>query len=95
VAGYADHHQLELLVEAGFTPLEAIRISTWNGAIGLGVSSCTGRLTVGRNADIIVINGDPSVDISDIRKVSIVFKDGIGYSSLALRNSVKSLTGWV
>lgn len=95
IAGFADQHQLELLVEAGFTPLEAIRISTWNGAIGLGVSHCTGRLSVGMNADMILVNGNPSVDISDVRKIVTIFKDGIGYNSTALRNSVKGLTGWL
>jgi imidazolonepropionase-like amidohydrolase len=75
--------------------LEAIRISTYNGAIGLDVSHCTGRLAVGYNADIIVINGNPAENISDIKRTIIVFKDGIGYSPLALRASVKGLTGWV
>lgn len=95
IAGLADQKQLELLVDAGFTPLEAIRISTVNGAIGLGVSHCTGRVQPGLNADLLVIAGDPSINMADIRHIQTVFKDGIGYDPVKLRNSVKGLTGWL
>ena len=52
-----------------------------------------GSIAVGKNADIVVINGDPSTRISDLEKVEIVFKDGIGYDSQKLLDSVKGRYG--
>jgi len=81
------------LVEAGFTPLEAIRISTLNGAIYLGREKEIGTVAVGKNADLVAIRGNPSKQISDIENVEIVFKDGIGYDSQKLLNSVRGKYG--
>jgi len=91
--GLGDQRGVELLVEAGFTPLEAIRISTLNGAIYLGREKEIGTVAVGKNADLVVIRGDPSKQISDIENVEIVFKDGIGYDSQKLLNSVRGKYG--
>jgi len=76
-------------VEAGFSPVEAIKIATLNGAIYLGRDKQIGSIAAGKNADIVVIKGDPSNKISDIERVEIVFKDGIGYDSQKLLDSVK------
>src|SRR2546429_5489362 len=81
------------LVEAGFTPVEAIHIATSNGAEFLGEQDKIGTLVVGKQADLVVINGDPSGNIADIEKVEIVFKDGIGYDSAMLIESVGCLDG--
>jgi imidazolonepropionase-like amidohydrolase len=81
------------LVEAGFTPPEAIHIATANGAEFLGLSARIGTLAQGKSADIMVIHGDPSAKISDIEKVEIVFKDGVGYDSQKLIDSVKGIVG--
>jgi hypothetical protein len=86
--GFGDQRGIELLVEAGFSPVEAIRIATLNGAIYLGREKEIGSVTAGKNADLVVIKGDPSKQISDIENVEIVFKDGIGYDSQKLLNSV-------
>ena len=83
----------ELLVEAGFTPLEAIQIGTMNGAQYLGVLDRTGTLEVGKQADMVLIEGDPSSSIGDIRQVRIVFKDGVGYDSSRLFQAVKGTVG--
>lgn len=91
--GFGDQRAVELLVEAGFSPLDAIRISTLNGAIYLGKENEIGTVAVGKNADLVVIRGDPSKQISDIEKVEIVFKDGIGYDSQKLLNSVRGRYG--
>ena len=93
VAGFGDQREVELLVEAGFTPLEAIQIATENGAKFLGEEAKVGTLKVGKQADIIVVNGDPSKQISDIEKVEIVFKDGKGYDPKKLLDSVQGLVG--
>ncbi len=91
--GFADQREVELLVEAGFSPVEAIHVATSNGAEWLGESTRIGTLEVGKQADLIVIHGDPTRDISDIEKVEMVFKDGIGYDSQKLIESVRGEVG--
>jgi hypothetical protein len=93
IAGFGDQREVELLVEAGFTPVEAIRISTLNGAEFEGKADSIGSLEVGKSADIVVIHGDPSANINDIEKVEIVFKDGVGYDPAKLLNSVRGIVG--
>jgi imidazolonepropionase-like amidohydrolase len=93
VPGFADHREIELLVEAGFTPVQAIQIATLNGAIFLGRQDQIGSISVGKNADLVVIRGDPSAHISDIENVDVVFKDGVGYDSQRLLDSAKGHYG--
>jgi enamidase len=93
IPGYSNQRQLELLVESGFTPLEAIRIGTLNGATFLGRADRAGSIAVGRDADLVVLAGDPSARISDVRNVQIVFKRGIGYDPAKLIESVKGKVG--
>ena len=93
IAGFGDQREVELLVEAGFTPLEAIHIASSNGAEFLGELDTIGTLAVGKAADIVVLQGDPSSNIKDIEKVEKVFKDGIGYDSAKLIESAKGLVG--
>jgi imidazolonepropionase-like amidohydrolase len=93
VAGFGDQRELELLVEAGFTPLEAIHIATSNGAAFLGESDRIGSLAPGKQADLVVIKGDPSSNVADIERVEIVFKDGVGYDSAKLIESVRGSVG--
>ena len=93
VAGFGDQRELELLVEAGFTPLEAIHIATFNGAKYLGETDKIGTIAPGKQADMVVIKGDPSQKIEDIENVELVFKDGVGYDSAKLIESVKGLVG--
>ena len=80
-------------MEAGFSPVEAIQIATLNGAIYLGRDKQIGSIAVGKNADLVVIKGDPSKQISDIENVEIVFKDGVGFDSQKLINSVRGRYG--
>lgn len=91
--GFGDQRGLELLVEAGFTPMEAIRISTLNGAEFEGKADSIGSLAVGKIADLVVLRGDPSSNIKDVEKVEIVFKDGVGYDPAKLLASVRGLVG--
>jgi imidazolonepropionase-like amidohydrolase len=93
VAGYGDLREVELLVEAGFTPLEAIKIATLNGAQFLGEADHIGSLAPGKQADIMLVKGDPSSNISDIENVELVFKDGVGWDSKKLIDSVKGQVG--
>jgi imidazolonepropionase-like amidohydrolase len=94
VAGFGSQREVELLVEAGFTPLEAIRIATQNGAQYLNASDRIGNIRAGLQADLIIIAGDPSTNINDIEKVETVFKDGVGYDSAKLIESVRGSVGW-
>jgi len=91
--GFGDQREVELLVEAGFTPVEAIHIATANGAQFLGESDRIGAVAVGKTADLVVIHGNPAANIKDIEKVEIVFKDGVGYDSAKLTDSVRGQVG--
>lgn len=93
VAGFGDLREVELLVEAGFTPLEAIKIASFNGAKFLGEDARIGSIGAGKLADLVVVKGNPAANISDIEKVEIVFKDGVGYDSEKLIQSVQGLVG--
>jgi enamidase len=94
VPGFANQRQLELLVEAGFTPLEAIAIGTANGARYLGLDARVGTLAPGKQADLIIVNGDPSTTIADVRMVETVFKQGVGFDPAKLIDSVRGLVGY-
>jgi imidazolonepropionase-like amidohydrolase len=93
IAGFGDQREVELLVEAGFTPVEAIHIATYNGAQYLGELERIGTIAPGKQADLVVIKGDPSKKIEDIENVETVFKDGIGYDSDKLIQSVRGIVG--
>ena len=93
LAGFGDQREVELLVEAGFTPVEAIHIATENGARFLGEDDQIGTLAAGKDADLVLIDGDPSSKIADIEKVEIVFKNGVGYDSAKLIESVRGCVG--
>jgi imidazolonepropionase-like amidohydrolase len=93
LAGFGDQREVELLVEAGFTPIQAIHIATENGAKVLGESAHIGTLAAGKAADIVVINGNPAQRIEDIEKVELVFKDGLGYDPAKLIESVRGAVG--
>ena len=93
VPGFSNQRQLELLVEAGFTPLEAIRIGTLNGATYLGRAARVGSIAAGKQADLVVIDGDPSTTIADVRKVETVFKQGVGFDPAKLIASVSGKVG--
>ncbi len=89
VPGFGDQREVELLVEAGFTPVEAIKIATYNGALYLGEQERIGSLAVGKQADLVLIKGDPAKNINDIENVETVFKDGVGYDSAKLIEAAK------
>jgi len=93
LAGYGSQQSIELLTQAGFTPIEAIRIATWNGAKALGLENKIGSIEVGKAADLVVIDGDISQDIKNIRKVTHVFKHGVGFNSQKIFGSVKGEVG--
>ena len=92
LAGYGDQRQLELLVAAGFSAEEAIAIATSNGAAFLK-DRTVGTIAEGMKADLVVLKGDPSRDISVVRSVELVFKDGIAYEPDKLVAAVAGTLG--
>jgi hypothetical protein len=93
VPGYGDERGLELLVEAGFTPLQAIHIATQNGATFLGEEATIGSIATGKAADLVVLSGNPAENIDNIENVETVFKDGLGYDPVKLSQSVQGMVG--
>jgi imidazolonepropionase-like amidohydrolase len=91
--GFGDQREIELLVDSGFTPVEAIKIATLNGAIYLGQADHIGSIAVGKNADLVVVKGNPSSHVNDIENVELVFRDGLGFNSARLLESVKGRYG--
>jgi len=93
IPGFSNQRQIELLVEAGFTPAEAVQIGTLHGAKYLGRDARVGSIAVGKQADLIVVAGNPAASIADIRKVEIVFKQGVGFDPAKLIASVTGRVG--
>lgn len=93
LAGFGDQRNIELLVEAGFTVEQAIRIYSLNGAEYMGRADRIGSIADGKNADLVVIAGNPAKEVADIKKVTTVFRDGVGYDSAKLIQSVSHMVG--
>lgn len=93
LAGLGDQRNYELLIEAGFSPAEAIHIMTFNGASFLGISGQVGTIATGKQADLVLLNGDLAKDPAVIESPVIVFKDGVGYDSQAIYRSLAHQVG--
>jgi enamidase len=93
IPGYSNAREVELLLEAGLSLPDAIKVSTLNGAKFLGIDKDTGSIVVGKHADLTVLDGDPTKDPKDLRKVLYVFKDGVGYDSSKLIDNVRGDVG--
>ena len=91
--GYGDQRNYELLLESGFSPEQVIRIMSLNGARVLGEDERFGSIEPGKLADLVVIDGDPVRREAEIRNVTLVFKEGVGYDAPALAESVRGLVG--
>ena len=88
IAGFTLHRELELYVQAGYTPAEALQIATWNGAKYTGLLDQLGTIERGKKADLVLIDGDPTRDISAIRRISLVMKEGVVYYPAELYEAV-------
>ncbi len=93
VPGFSNHTEIELLVEGGFTFEQAIKASTLNGATYLGRANRIGSIAPGKQADLVLIDGDPSRQARDVEKVEIVFKEGVGYDPKKLIDAVRGKAG--
>jgi imidazolonepropionase-like amidohydrolase len=93
VPGFGDQRNIELLVEAGFPPVQAIQIATLNGAKYMGKDATIGSIAPGKTADLVVLGANPAENIANIEKVETVFKGGVGFDSAKLIQSVTGLVG--
>ncbi len=78
--GFSEHLEMQLMTEAGLTPLQAIQVATDNAARVLGVSDQYGTIEKGKKADFIVLNADPSKNIKNTRDIAAVYKAGVEVS---------------
>lgn len=85
--GYALHREMELLVEAGLSPMDAIQAATLNATEALRKQNDFGSIEIGKQANFVVVQGDPLQNISDIGNTIMVIKDGIRYNPTILRES--------
>ena len=91
--GPGNHAALRLLVAAGFSPLEVIRMATAEGARTQGIDVRVGTLRAGKQADLLLVNGNPDEDITHIGRIDLVFKNGIAYDPARLRDSIRGKIG--
>jgi imidazolonepropionase-like amidohydrolase len=93
VPGYANQRALQLLMEMGLSVEEAVRVATLNGARYLGRDDDVGSIATGKRADLVLLDGDPAADPDAFRRMTLVFKDGVGYDSRRLFESVRGTVG--
>lgn len=93
IAGYGDQRNYELLVEAGLTPGEAVQVMTRNGARVLGIDAQVGTVEAGKQADLVLLQGDLASDPTVIRNTVTVFRRGLGYDSKTLIGAVRGQIG--
>jgi cytosine/adenosine deaminase-related metal-dependent hydrolase len=84
MAGFSLHRELELYVQAGIPPAEVLRMATLGAASVMKHDDILGSIAPGKLADLDIIDGDPSTNISDVRKVVTVIKDGKVYDARAV-----------
>ena len=88
VPGHSVHREMELYVEAGFTPLEALQAATLVPAKAMGVDQETGTIEPGKRADLVILGANPLENISNIRRTEKVVQAGVVYDCAALWRSV-------
>ena len=86
IPGFSVFRELELYVESGLSPMAALQTATISPAIAMNMQSVSGSLDVGKRADIILVDGNPIVNIRDIRRVTTVMRDGILYDPVELHH---------
>ena len=88
IPGFTLQRELELYVQAGMTPGEALQSATWTSAKVARVLDDRGSIEVGKRADLVLINGDPLANIADIRKVALVVKGDVAYYPSEIHESL-------
>jgi imidazolonepropionase-like amidohydrolase len=93
VPGFSNIHEIELRVEGGIKFEDVIKASTMNAATYEGRANKVGSLAVGKQADVVLINGDPAVKPREMRNIEVVFKEGYGYDPKRLIDAVRGKAG--
>jgi imidazolonepropionase-like amidohydrolase len=88
LAGYSFHHELELYVRAGIEPVQVLRMATLTPALVMGVNKDRGLIAAGKLADMILVDGDPTMNIRDLDKVTTVIKGGTVYDPAAIEKAL-------
>ena len=88
LAGFGLHRELELYVEAGIPPAKVLQLATLGSARVMNRQAQLGSIAPGKLADLILIDGNPDANISDIRNVRTVFKDGKMFSSAEIYEAI-------
>ncbi|MGB0496318.1 MAG: amidohydrolase family protein, partial [Kangiellaceae bacterium] len=88
IAGFTLQRELEIYAEAGIPNIEVLKIGSLTSAKVIGVAHKTGSITVGKDADLVLVDGDPTKDMSALRKTSIVFKGNNYYKSAELHKAL-------
>jgi imidazolonepropionase-like amidohydrolase len=94
VPGFSIHDELEDLVTAGLTPYQAIKTATVNAAEFLGAASEFGTVTVGKRADLILIDGDPLKEIKNTTRRAGVMVSGQWLAEAEIRKLLGRIAGW-
>jgi hypothetical protein len=100
MAGFTLQRELELYVQAGISPAEVLKIATWNGAKYSGVLADRGSIEVGKLADLALVDGDPTTDITALRRMSLVITQGRSidpsrvFTELGIRPFVSTSPHW-
>jgi imidazolonepropionase-like amidohydrolase len=76
LAGFTVHSELEIYVQAGITPAQALQVATFNGAKFSRLENSHGQIKPGFVADLVLVDGDPTANIADLRKTVLVFTQG-------------------
>jgi imidazolonepropionase-like amidohydrolase len=88
MAGYELHHELGLYARAGIPPAEVLRMATLTSALVVGANGQRGVIAPGKLADLILVDGDPSVRIADIDRIDVVMKGGNLYDPTRIEASL-------
>jgi hypothetical protein len=101
IAGFTLQRELELYVQAGIPAAEVLRIATWNGARYSRSLADRGSIEPGKLADLVLVDGDPTQDISAVRRVALVVTQGVSidpsavYRELGVKPFVTDAPTWV
>lgn len=93
IPGFGARRELEMMVQEGFTFPEALHAATLNGARYLGRAAQIGSIEVGKRADLVVIDGDPTADVMTLEHMPWVFKGGVGYQTEKIFTALRGAIG--
>ncbi len=91
--GFSVHREMHVMVEAGISTADVLRIATINGAKALGIDGETGSIAIGKRGDLAIVTGNPLDDIRNTRNVKYVVRAGTLHDPAELLQSVRGKLG--